>query len=290
VSEADRLAATLLARCAFDPSTTHVDLAVSGGADSLALLCLAVARGLEVTVHHVDHALRDDSARDAPIVERAAQRFGASFVAHRVEVGEGPNLEARARAARFAVLPATVATGHSADDQAETILLNVLRGAALDGLAAMRPGPRHPLLRLRRRELAELVAANGLEVAHDPSNDDPRFARNRVRHELLPLASEIARRDLVPILCRQADLLADERDLLEELAASVDPTAVAALRAAPIALQRRALRRWLRGPQGHPLESGALERLLALVAGSAAATHLPGGARVHRSRGRLHLR
>ncbi|MCB1016512.1 MAG: 7-cyano-7-deazaguanine synthase, partial [Acidimicrobiales bacterium] len=92
--------------------------AVSGGPDSLALLALAVAAGLEVTAVHVDHGLRPGSGREAEVVEAAAERFGARFSARRVTVVEGPNLEARARAARYAALPPDACTGHTADDQA----------------------------------------------------------------------------------------------------------------------------------------------------------------------------
>ena len=106
-----------------------------------------------------------------------------------MSVAPGPNLEARARAARFAVLPADVATGHTMDDQAETILVNLLRGAGADGLAGMAPGRRHPLLGLRRLETHALCAEVGLEPVCDPSNADPAFVRNRVRHELLPLCA-----------------------------------------------------------------------------------------------------
>ena len=136
----------LLSRCTFPPAGAPLACAVSGGADSLALLVLAAAAGCDVTAIHVDHGLRAGSAAEAEVVRGAAARFGARFESHRVSVRSGPNLEARARAARFAALPADVATGHTMDDQAETILINLLRGAGADGLAGMEPGGRHPLL------------------------------------------------------------------------------------------------------------------------------------------------
>ena len=100
------------------------------------------------------------------------------------------------------------------DDQAETILLNLLRGSGADGLAGMEPGRRHPLLGLRRQETHAVCAAMGLEPVRDPSNDDPAFLRNRVRHELLPLCADVAGRDPVPLLARQAGVLRDEVTLL----------------------------------------------------------------------------
>src|SRR5688572_2097535 len=98
-------AVDLLPRCRFPTAGTVVTCAVSGGADSLALLVLATAAGLDVTAVHVDHGLRPGSAGEADVVAAAAERFGAAFRAERVVVELGPNLEARARAARYAVLP-----------------------------------------------------------------------------------------------------------------------------------------------------------------------------------------
>ena len=93
-------------------------------------------------------------------------------------------------------------TGHTADDQAETVLLALLRGSGATGLSAMRPGGRHPLLALRRRDTRLLCAALQLDPVDDPTNADLRFRRNRVRHELLPLLDAIAERDVVPLLVR----------------------------------------------------------------------------------------
>ena len=177
----------LLARCTFPPAGTALACAVSGGADSLALLVLATAAGCDVTAFHVDHGLRAGSSAEAGVVAAAAERLGARFESRTVSVEPGPNLEARARAARFAALPEGVATGHTMDDQAETILLNLLRGAGADGLAGMEPGLRHPLLGLRRSETHGCALRSGLVPVCDASNRDPAFARNRVRHELLPL-------------------------------------------------------------------------------------------------------
>jgi tRNA(Ile)-lysidine synthase len=283
----------LAARCTFPAAATTVTCAVSGGPDSLALLALAVHAGCRVTAVHVDHGLRPDSASEADVVRSAADRFGAAFRSETVAIEPGPNLEARARVARYAVLPADVLTGHTADDQAETVLLNLVRGAALDGLAGMDPAGR-PLRRLRRRETRDLCAALDLDAVADPTNDDPAFRRNRVRHELLPLLAVIGERDVVPVIARQAELARADVVLLDELAEALDPQDARALARAPEPLARRAVRHWLRagGPGGaeqYAPDAAATERVLAVARGDAVACELSGGWRVARSGGRLRV-
>lgn len=279
----------LLRRCDLPPAGSPAPCAVSGGADSLALLALATAQGCAVTAIHVDHGLRPGSGAEADVVLAAAERFGAAFRAEQVEVSLGPDLEARARSARYAVLPGGVLTGHTADDQAETVLLNLLRGAALDGLAGFRPATR-PLRGLRRSDTVALCNDLGLEPVRDPSNVDPRFRRNRVRHELLPLLDDIAARDVVPVLARSADLLRTDAELLDELSVGLDPCDARALATAPEALARRAVRRWLRtDEERHPPDAAAVARVLAVARGEAVACEVGGGRRVARSGQRLTL-
>jgi len=283
--------------CRFPPPGTPLVCAVSGGADSLALLVLAVAAGCDVTAVHVDHGLRAGSSSEAAVVGDAAARFGARFESVRVSVPPGPNLEARARAARYAALPKDVATGHTMDDQAETVILNLLWGSGLDGLAGMRPsaggddgggGVQRPLLGVRRWETRALCSALGLAPVEDTSNADPAFRRNRVRAEVLPLLADVAGgRDLVPVLARQAGLLADEAALLDELAASIDCSDARALAAAPVPLARRAVRRLLAGGSGYPPDAAAVERVLAVARGEARACEVAPHRRVRRSGGRL---
>lgn len=285
----DQLTAALLRRCDFPPAGAPVTCAVSGGADSLALLLLAAAAGCEVTAVHVDHGLRPGSDVEALAVAAVAERLGVRFIAARVTVAAGPNLEARARAARYGALPDDALTGHTADDQAETVLLNLLRGAGLDGLTGFDPA-RRPIRRLRRAETVALCAAADLEPVVDPSNADPRHRRNRVRHELLPLLDDIAERDVARVLARQADLLAVDAQLLEELAALLDPTDAGALAAAPLPLARRAVRQWLRsGDEQHPPDAATVDRVLAVARGESVACEVGAGRSVRRSRRRLTL-
>lgn len=281
----------LLARSHFPPAGTRVACGVSGGADSLALLVLACEAGCDVTAVHVDHGLRDGSAAEAGVVQAAAARFGAAFRAVRAEVAPGPNLEARARAARYEALGRDALTGHTADDLAETVLLNLVRGAALDGLAGFNAATR-PLRELRRVETHALCHELDLEPVHDPSNDDASFRRNRVRHELLPLLDDIAARDVVPLIARQAGLIRDDVDVLDALAAELDPTDAQRLARAPVALGRRAVRRWLRaevgGDEAHPPDAAAVERVLAVARGDALATEVC-GRRIARTGQRLRV-
>lgn len=281
----------LLDRCVFDRSGQTPSCAVSGGADSVALAVLAVAAGLRPTLCHVDHGLRPGSADEANVVESLARRLGLPFQSFAIDVGSGPNLEARCRDARFAALPDNVMTGHTADDRAETILLNLMWGAGAAGLSAMKPGGRHPILRLRRSDTVALCAALDLEPFCDPTNNDPAIRRNRVRHELLPLINDISQRDVVPILDRQADLLGDEVALLDSLAAELDATDAKAIASAPKPLARRALRNWLAAslPPDHRPDAATVERALGVARGDAVGTDIGAGWRLQRSAQRLSI-
>jgi tRNA(Ile)-lysidine synthase len=283
-------ATELLGRCWF-PEAGHVDLAVSGGPDSCGLALLASEAGLATTIHHVEHGLRPAGAHEATLVERLARRLGATFLVHRVAVEPGGNLESRARAARLAVLPAGVLTGHTMDDQAETVLLNLLRGAGLDGLAGM-SRPTKPLLEVRRAELRAFVVASDVEFASDASNYDLSLRRNLLRARLLPELNGVAGRDLVPMLARLAALVGDDARYLDELAVAAipDPRDVAALRHAPVALRRRRLRDLARRDDddgSHPPSAAEVERMEAVAMGLVVATELAGGRRLARRSGRL---
>jgi len=208
------------------------------------------------------------------------------FTCSRAELDDGANFEARARAARFDLLGPDALTGHTADDQAETVLLALLRGSGATGLSAMRPSITRPLLGLRRSETQQLCAALGLNPVEDPTNTNPRFRRNRVRHELLPLLNAIAERDVVPLLVRSADLLGDDDSLLDGLAAEVNPTDAKALAAAPLPVARRAIRAWL-SIDGYPPDAAAVARVLQVATGSRSACEVTGVGRVRRSQQQL---
>ncbi len=282
--------AELLERCTFAPAT-GLDCAVSGGADSMALLVLAVATGADVRVIHVDHGLREGSADEARRVRAAAERFGAGFTSLQLELEPGPNLEARARSLRYAALPEGVLTGHTADDQAETVLLGLMRGSGWQGLGGMTPAPRRPILALRRSETVELCRRLELDPIVDPSNVDPVHRRNRVRHELLPLIADISDRDPVPILNRQAELFRQGADFISAAAGDLDPTDARALAVAPVVLARQAVRSWLWAGMGaeHPPDLATVDRVLDVASLRCLATDVGGKWRVERSGQRLRL-
>ncbi len=281
------LTAELLSRCSFPETSKPLDCAVSGGADSVALAVLAAAHGNPITLWHVDHGLRPNSSAEAHVVEALAAELGAKFESRRVQIDDGPNLEARARAARYEILPLAVLTGHTADDQAETVLINLLRGASASGLAGMRQVPTRPLLSLRRSETHALCAALGISPVNDEMNEDERFLRVRIRKELLPLINDIAARDIVPVLARQAELLRLDDDLLNSLAAQIDPTDAIEISRAPVALARRAIRMWLTGE--HPPDLATVDRVLEVARGNTPGCDIGGNRQVRRTAQRLRI-
>jgi len=220
------------------PAGTRVVAAVSGGGDSVALLHLLArlaARGrIEVVVAHLDHALRSGSASDRRFVELLARELGFEIFADRRPVralrrrDESP--EEAARRVRRAFLQeaargtgaARVALGHTLDDQAETILMRLCRGAgptALAGMSASGPGPFvRPLLALERDELRAYLRRRGLRFRDDPSNADPRHLRNRVRAEVIPLLAEVVNRGAARHLVEAARRFKDDAAFLDDLA------------------------------------------------------------------------
>ena len=258
------------------------------------MLILAVAGNLQVTAVHVDHGLRPDGGREATLVKQLADRFGAAFEAHTATVETGPNLEERARTARHGLLGPECMTGHTADDQAETLLINLLRGSGLRGLGAMKPGVRHPILSLRRAETAALCAAHDVIPFEDPSNTSPKHLRNRVRHELLPLMEELSRRDPVPLLDRTAELARAADETLAELGegllvgGAIIPTQGLQQAASPI--RDAALRTWIHRHIGRMPSQRDLLAVNEVVFHRARATEISGGWRINRSGGQLTIK
>ena len=285
-------AQALLLECHFPAPDTTVDLAVSGGPDSLGLLLLALQAQLDVTVHHVDHHARATSGEDATLVQSLCAALSVGFVRHDVHVEPGGNFESRARGARRSAMPEGIMTGHTMDDLVETVLLNMLRGSGVDGMSPMVDDPTKPLRDVRRRALHDFVAASPFTPLHDETNDSEDFRRNRVRHELLPIMDDVAGRDVVPLLARQASLMHEERMWLNVLSLADHITALHDADCRELSTWPRArLRRWLRvqlrsadnGDGTHPPTADEVKRAIAVVTGDVVATQLSGGRRLSRS-------
>ncbi len=230
--------------------------AVSGGADSMALLwgmwLLKEKLQIRVEAAHFNHQLRGaESDRDEQFV-----RDFCDFHDIPLHVGQGrvqpgkKGLEAAARDARYAFLrslPGTVATAHTADDNAETVLLHLIRGSGLRGLGGITPkgeGLIRPMLDVTRREVEAFLQEHWVRFRTDSSNETDQFLRNRLRHHVMPLLKE-ENPSLATGLSALAQRLRQDEALLGALAAELDVTDVAALRAAPPPLRRRALERVL---------------------------------------------
>lgn len=293
---------------------------VSGGADSVALLHGLRRSGFgRLVVCHLDHGLRGRAAReDARFVRRLASGLGVDFMESRERVGEraqaqGVSLETAGRRARHAFFARCarhwrcrhLLLGHHADDQAETVLWNLLRGSrAPRGMAieqelemeGRRLWVARPLLGVRRAELRGWLASEGLRWREDASNAEAIATRNRLRHELLPLLSEVGRRDPVAALARAAEAAAELREIeawAVARAAAVDPQGrlhLGRLRELPPALRGACVFAYLKQAGVPDLGRGEIGRVLAMLApGGAPALDLPGGWRVRRRQGRISI-
>lgn len=256
----------------------RVVVACSGGPDSAALLHVLTrldALALRLSVASVDHGLREGSAADVAVARALAERLEVPFAALAVDVGEGASVQARARAARYDALRAharqigadAVAVGHTLDDQAETVLSRLLRGASVTGLSGIAPargdGVVRPLIDCRRDEVRAHVARFDLPHVADPSNADRRFERVRLREALLPALAEED-----PNVAIHLAALADEaREIAEWLDAEVaerlgdrrERTEITLDGAPPVRAQL--LKRWIEGLIGGPVKRAHLEAL-----------------------------
>ena len=265
----------------------HLILACSGGPDSVVLVHvlyrLRRELGITLTVASVDHGLRPDAAEEVAGVGRLADSLELPFRPLRVEISGGASLQASARAARYATLfglaaregATHLAVGHTRDDQAETVLSRILRGAGLRGLSGVDPsredGVIRPLIDCEREDVRRHLAHHDLSAILDPSNADPRFERVRIRHEILPMLLQ----EDAKIISHLADLADEAREVEAMLARLAQPhlsllgdaPSAPVERVAPLErpLRRRILRGWAQRVTGEQLgrpHVEALDRLL----------------------------
>lgn len=304
------VAQALRTRCAADDDHPLL-VAVSGGVDSMVLLHALHAVGFRLIVAHFDHRLRPDSAHDRDFVAAQAAELGLPFVSDAADVAAFARqqkcpLEAAARELRYRFLfraardcgAQGVVTAHHADDQAETILLHLLRGTGIGGLRGMlwrwQPVPwddelplLRPMLGLKRTQIEAWAQSQGLVWREDPTNRQAVSLRNRLRHEVLPLLEQLAP-DVKMALWRLSDVAAAEDDLLEQLTGEALQDVLlgqgpdwfvldaVGLKSLPLALERRLLRNLL--PEA---DFATIERVLAHVRqGCTASQTLPGNWRM----------
>ena len=320
----DRWFDEAIARDGLIAADDSILVGVSGGPDSVALLHLLLARAQRYRLHlgvaHLDHSLRPESGRDADFVRRMAVGLGLEVHMEKVDVAQMQrqlhlSLEEAARKARYDFFQRTatrqgyhkVALGHHADDNAETLLLHLLRGSGrlgLGGIRAIRQGVYiRPLIRAPRTEIESYLQTRELAYLNDRTNADSAMLRNRIRHRLIPLLESDYRPGARTTLSRAAEVLAAEEDWLEGLLKPVFERMIAdcrpgrlALTAAslgelPLAAARRIVRSALRLARGDlgGIGFAHVEQIIHLSrsSGKAGPLHLPGNLRVQREQDQL---
>ncbi len=300
----------------FPPARRYL-IGISGGRDSVALLHGMRSHGYaRLVVCHLDHELRGRASRgDAAFVRRLAENMQLPYEMERADVrsiaettrksletaGRIARLEFFTRVARRRRCP-TIFLAHHADDQVETFLLRLFRGAGGRGLGAMREASQigklrlvRPLLGVWRSEIDEYIAKHGLKFREDASNTDLVARRNRLRHALIPRLEKQFGRNLRASLWRAAQIQGDEDVALEALlpneSANSENLTVAELRALPVALQRRLLLRWLRARGISEPGFDAVERVRSLLApdGKVAKVNLSQDRHARRRGGKIFL-
>ncbi|MBA3832122.1 MAG: tRNA lysidine(34) synthetase TilS [Chthoniobacterales bacterium] len=299
------------------PNDGRYLIGVSGGRDSVVLLHWLLARGYhKLIVCHLEHGLRDRAGRaDADFVERLAQKYGLRFERGAADVrtlalARKQSIETTARRERLAFFTKIARRrrcrilflAHHADDQVETFLMNLFRGAGGRGLGAMREVSSlgslqivRPLLGIWRAEIDAYVAEHRLKFREDASNAELGARRNRVRHTIVPDLEKQFGRNLREILWRAASLLAEEDALLDALlpneAGTNETLAVPALLSLPLPLQRRAILRWLRARALGGIGFEAVEKVRSLLApdGGIAKVNLPGDRHARRRAGKVFI-
>jgi tRNA(Ile)-lysidine synthase len=227
----------------FDPGS-RVVVAVSGGPDSVCLLysLVRLQRLLRIdpVCFHFDHRLRKGSEEDASYVRGQARRLGVPFVLRRASAkpSRGESVEAWARTVRYQALTnvledlggGVAAVGHTADDQAETVLMALLRGGGLEAISGMKPVSDdlvRPLLETTREETEAFCRSLRLRPRRDPMNEDPSFMRVGIRSRVVPQLERALGRNLRSTLVRTAALLRQDAEFLDQLAAAARPDVVA---------------------------------------------------------------
>jgi tRNA(Ile)-lysidine synthase len=296
-------------------------IGVSGGRDSIALLHILHSLGYaKLIVCHLNHQLRGRaSAADARFVERTARALGLDCEIGMTDISALANqsklsIETAGRTARYAFFVSvarrqrcrTVFLAHHADDLVETALLNLFRGASPSGVGALRSVSAHwigrtqltivrPLLHVWRRQINDYVRTQHLKFREDASNAQLNRTRNRIRHRILPYIEKQLGRDVRPTIWRTARIWTEENELLESLLESNKLIApeieIGALRELPLALQRRAIFRWLRARNLTEIGFEVTESVRGLTEPQAevAKVNLPGGRYVRRRSGKLFI-
>jgi tRNA(Ile)-lysidine synthase len=305
---------------AFSPDEPQL-VAISGGRDSIALLHWLHTHGFKkLLAVHLDHRLRAESGKDAEFVQKFARSLGIECMVGNADVAalakkQRLSIETAARHARHEFFARTaieracprIFLAHHADDQVETFLHNLLRGAGPSGLCGMSAVSAleirsakfsaelqiaRPLLGVWREEIDAYIAHHALPFREDASNADPRFTRNRLRHAAIPALTAALGRDVRAALLRTTELLRAEDAFLSaqpELRAAPDALEVPALRLLPLALQRRLIHLWL---QRHAIGSigfAEVESVRSLLGSRGAKVNLPGGLCARRREKRIFI-
>lgn len=258
----------LACRRAVRPFAGPAVIGLSGGADSLTLAAAAAAEGKDVTAVVVDHGLQPGSAEVAERAAAQARAWGLPADIVRVTVGEG-NLEAEARRARYAALRSfghgarDVWVAHTADDQAETLLLGALRGNP-SGMAPREGDLVRPFLGIRRADTEGACAELGVEPWHDPMNTDRSFRRVRVRREVIPQLTDLIGGDAVPALARTAGRIAEGRALVASISDTTPTDDCVELSRDPAPVRRRRILAWL-AHHGVRADGSQLDAIDALI-------------------------
>lgn len=300
------------------PPTKRYLIGVSGGRDSVALLHWLLARDYrKLIVCHLNHRLRGrSSAADARFVERLAQANSLIFETAVVDVRElaaetKQSIEAAARSARYEFFAAvarrrrcrTIFLGHHADDLVETYLINLFRGAGLQGQRSIRPlAIQHvagveltvvrPLLSVSRAEIDDYINTYRVRFREDATNEELDALRNRVRHRVIPMLEKEFGRDIRKTVRRAASIAVEEDALLAGMLPEISAQlSVQQLRALPIALQRRTIAIWLREHQVRDVGFDLVEQVRAMLdaASGASKSNLPGNRHARRRSGELFI-